>query len=90
MSRTIFNVLILYTCILHICSPKRIIANRARQLVNRVQTKLLEEELEGLFRTRWSPLTTLFSGGEGRRRLYGIVRDLATTDTANAHAQPAQ
>ena len=57
-------------------------AARARQLVNRVQ-EMLEEGLDELFQTRWSPLTTMFSGGEGRRRLYGIIRDLATTDTAN-------
>ena len=58
-------------------------ADRADQLIDHVE-RIIEEELVNLFQTKWSPLATMFSSGQGRRSLYGIVEDLATTDASTA------
>lgn len=48
------------------------------RLQNRVQD-ILANRLEEVFNNKWVPLCNLFAGGEGRRRLYGIVSDLMGT-----------
>ena len=58
-------------------------ADRADQLIDHVE-RIIEEGLVNLFQTKWSPLATMFSSGQGRRSLYGIVEDLATTDASTA------
>lgn len=61
-------------------------SNRAEQLINYIE-EIIAEELVNIFQTRWSPIATLFSAGQGRRRLYGIVEDLATTNTSDTQAR---
>ena len=56
--------------------------SRADELITYVGN-IIDDGLENLFQTIWSPLATLFSSGQGRRLLHGIVGDLATTNTAN-------
>lgn len=58
-------------------------ADRADQLIDHVE-RIIEEGLVNLFQTKWSPVATMFSSGQGRRSLYGIVEDLATTDASTA------
>ena len=50
---------------------------RADQLKQRVQEiESQENELNDLLQQYWQPITGLFAGRQGRRRLYGIVDDL--------------
>ena len=51
---------------------------RARQLVNHVNG-ILSNGVDELFKGHWEPITSLFARGPGRRRIYGIVRDIAST-----------
>ncbi len=50
-------------------------SDRANQLVDDVQ-EILDSRLQEFSEKHWQPFTGLFSSGEGRRKLYGIVRDL--------------
>ena len=62
-------------------------AARARQLIQHVgEYRASQESLTELHQHQWRPLTQLFSGGRDRRKLYGIVRDLAA---ANKGDKPA-
>ena len=57
-------------------------ATRARQLIEYVDEYLRStQRFTELYQSQWQPLARLFSGGSGRRSLYGIVRDLAMTNT---------
>ncbi len=49
---------------------------RAKVLANDVQD-ILDNNVEVVFDSYWRPLANLFSSGQGRRSMYGIVRDLA-------------
>jgi hypothetical protein len=51
---------------------------RAHQLQNRVNG-IIQNNLQQLFQTHWQPITLLFSAGQNRRRLYGIIDDLMGT-----------
>jgi len=54
--------------------------SRANQLVGHVGEYLdSQDRFSELHQNQWQPLAQLFSRGRGRRSLYGVVRDLATT-----------
>jgi DNA helicase HerA-like ATPase len=53
-------------------------AEPRRRFVNRVQD-ILANRVAEVFRTKWYPTAQLFEGGEGRRRMWGIVDDLMGT-----------
>lgn len=57
--------------------------DRAKQLVEYVQG-ILESALKEFSEKHWQPFAGLFSSGEGRRKLYGIVRDLAQPNPTEA------
>lgn len=59
---------------------------RRKQLINYVQ-KTISDGLANLCDRHWRPFTDLFSSGEGRRKLYGIVEDLATTGSSRTGAR---
>lgn len=52
---------------------------RADQLRDRID-EVLAGEIDGAFRDDWQPICSLFAAGPGRRRLYGIVRDLMQSE----------
>lgn len=60
--------------------------DRARQLIEDVQN-ILSGELQEFSSKHWLPLTGLFSSGEGRRKLYGIVEDLAAPEGSGAQSR---
>lgn len=63
--------------------------SRANQLIERIRGTLdSQERLQRLFQGHWQPLTNLFSTGNGKRRLYGIVRDLAQTNPSPSQSRP--
>jgi DNA helicase HerA-like ATPase len=60
---------------------------RKQQLQDRVSKLLQQPELEPLYKDHWQPLAQLFASGQGRRKLYGIVKDLLQTQQSN-NARP--
>ena len=60
---------------------------RANQLITHV-SEILSNGMAELFRRYWEPLTNLFVRGQGRRNIYGIVRDLASTGYLNSPSRP--
>ncbi|HEB74929.1 MAG TPA: ATP-binding protein [Nitrospirae bacterium] len=54
---------------------------RAAQLQDRVNT-ILNSELDTTFENGWRPIADLFRSGQGRRTLFGIVRDLIQSEGA--------
>jgi hypothetical protein len=50
-------------------------ANRADQLRDRIR-EVLADEVNDVLARDWNPICSLFAKGQGRRRLFGIVRDL--------------
>lgn len=61
--------------------------SRASQLIEDVGNILNSNRFDDIHRNRWMPLTNLFSAGNGRRNLYGIVRDLSSS-TSNSRGRP--
>lgn len=59
--------------------------DRAKQLIDDVKN-ILTNGVQDFFKKHWRPLTVLFSSGEGRRKLYGIVNDLAASDSTEAQS----
>ncbi len=59
---------------------------RRKQLISYVK-KVISDGLHNLYANHWRPFTDLFSGGAGRRKLYGIVEDLAATDSSRPEAR---
>ena len=53
-------------------------ADPRRRLQHRVQD-ILANRFEEVLLNRWQPITSLFAGGQNRRKLYGIVSDLMGT-----------
>ncbi|MFI7518952.1 ATP-binding protein [Micromonospora globbae] len=60
---------------------------RANRLVERIDESLGAEFLE-ISQATWQPLCRLFAAGEGRRRLFGIVRDLIQSANRQGAARP--
>ena len=61
--------------------------SRASQLIEDVSNILNSNRFDDIHRNRWMPLANLFSTGNGRRNLYGIVRDLSSS-TSNPRGRP--
>ena len=61
--------------------------NRASQLIEDVSNILNSNRFDDIHRNRWTPLTNLFSAGNGRRNLYGIVRDISSS-ASNSRGRP--
>lgn len=61
--------------------------SRASQLIEDVSNILNSNRFDDIHRNRWRPLANLFSTGNGRRNLYGIVRDLSSS-TSNSRGRP--
>ena len=55
---------------------------RATQLTDHVNN-ILSNGLNDIFERHWEPLTNLFVRGQGRRNIYGIVRDLASAGSSS-------
>jgi DNA helicase HerA-like ATPase len=57
-------------------------ANRAAAVQQRIEELLANAsgELDDVFRTHWNPLCRLFAPGDGKRKLYGIVDELMSSD----------
>lgn len=57
-------------------------SNRATVLQQRIAEILANQtgELDEILRKRWAPLCGLFTTGSGKRKLYGIVDDIMSTD----------
>jgi DNA helicase HerA-like ATPase len=52
---------------------------RAKQLERRIDESLDDAELNDIGRSSWQPLCQLFAGGDGKRQLFSIIRDLVTS-----------
>ena len=60
-------------------------ATRATQLTDHVRNILRSQNsVDDIHRDHWAPLANLFSAGNSKRNLYGIVRDLSSS----AHGRP--
>ena len=61
---------------------------RANQLTEDVRHILVSEERFASIYQHWRPIADMFRRGRGRRKLYGLVRDLATTDKRGRSPRP--
>ena len=61
--------------------------SRANQLIEDVSNILNSNRFDDIHLNRWTPLTNLFSAGNGRRNLYGIVRDISSS-ASNSRGRP--
>lgn len=60
-------------------------ATRATQLTDHVRNILRSQNsVDDIHKDHWAPLANLFSAGNSKRNLYGIVRDLSSS----AHSRP--
>ena len=57
------------------------------RLIARVN-EILSSDLDNIFERYWEPIANLFVGGQGRRRIYGIVRDLASSGVSDSQNRP--
>jgi hypothetical protein len=52
---------------------------RAKRLIERIDESLSDQQLREIGRESWQPLCQLFAGGDGKRKLFGIINDLVAS-----------